>query len=100
MMTEHLSQTQLEGYRGRTLYPNELLAVDGHLASCDACHERLNSILPEAGKLPMGHSFEAGEEAFHLDYEQHLEPYVDGKANDIDREIVESHVASCSNCAD
>lgn len=99
MMSEHLSQTQLEGYRGRTLYPDELLAVDRHLATCDACHERLNWILPEAGKLAMGQSLEAGEEAFHLDYEQHLEPYVDGKANDIDREIVESHVAFCSNCA-
>jgi hypothetical protein len=39
------------------------------------------------------------EAPFHLDYEEHLEPYVDGKANDIDREIVESHVALCSTCA-
>jgi hypothetical protein len=38
-------------------------------------------------------------EPFHLDYEQHLEPYVDGKANDIDREIVDSHIALCSQCA-
>ena len=37
---------------------------------------------------------------FHLDYEQHLEPYVDGKADDIDREIVESHVAECARCAE
>ena len=40
------------------------------------------------------------EDPFHLDYEQHLEPYVDGTADDIDREIVESHVAECSRCAD
>jgi hypothetical protein len=40
------------------------------------------------------------EEPFHLDYDEHLEPYVDGKANDIDREIVESHIAFCSSCAD
>ena len=39
------------------------------------------------------------EGPFHLDYEQHLEPYVDGKADDIDREIVDSHVALCSTCA-
>ena len=39
------------------------------------------------------------EGPFHLDYEEHLEPYVDGKANDIDREIVDSHVAVCSGCA-
>jgi hypothetical protein len=38
-------------------------------------------------------------EPFHLDYEQHLEPYVDGQANDTDREIVDSHIALCSMCA-
>jgi hypothetical protein len=97
MMSDHLSQTQLAGYSGRTLEPHELLAVDGHLASCDVCHERLAHILPD---LAAGPSFKFHEEPFHLDYEQHLEPYVDGKANDIDREIVDSHVAVCSKCAD
>src|SRR5215218_1772510 len=38
-------------------------------------------------------------EPFHLDYNEHLEPYVDGKVNEIDREIVDSHVALCSQCA-
>jgi anti-sigma factor RsiW len=98
MMSEHLSQAQLAGYSGRTLDTDELLAVDGHLASCDVCHERLIRILPT--KLNVGPSFESGEGRFHLDYEQHLEPYVDGKANDIDREIVDSHIALCSRCAD
>src|ERR1043165_2616924 len=92
-MSEHLSQTQLAGYSGRTLYPDELLAVDSHLASCDECHERLTRIMP-------GTSVDSGEEPFHLDYDEHLHPYVDGTANEIDREIVDSHVAQCSRCAD
>lgn len=91
-MSEHLSQSQLAAYSERKLLPDELLAVDSHLASCDECHERLPPIMPKA-------SLESGEEPFHLDYDQHLVPYVDGKANDIDREIVESHVAQCSQCA-
>lgn len=95
-MSEHLSQNQLAGYSGRKLDPDELLAVDRHLASCDVCHQRLTRNLPAAAKL----SFESGSGPFHLDYEQHLEPYVDGKADDIDREIVDSHVALCSKCAD
>jgi|SRR5215216_4618646 len=94
MMSEHLSQAQLAGYRGRTLDPDELLAVDRHLASCDDCHERLTRISPGAVKLAAP---ENG--SFHLDYEQHLEPYVDGRANEIDREIIDSHVALCSECA-
>ncbi|HET6978758.1 MAG TPA: zf-HC2 domain-containing protein [Pyrinomonadaceae bacterium] len=95
-MSEHLSQSQLAGYTGRTLDPHELLAVDGHLASCDDCHERLTGV----AKPSPGPSIHSDEEPFHLDYDQHLEPYVDGTANDIDREIVESHVAECSQCAD
>lgn len=100
MMSEHLSQSQLSGYSGRTLDGDELLAVDGHLASCDVCHKRLTSILPGVAKLAFSSSFQSGEGPFHLDYDQHLEPYIDGKANDIDREIVDSHVAECSKCAD
>ena len=99
MMSEHLSQTQLTAYSGRTLPPRELLAVDNHLASCDVCHERLTRIQPAVAKLATSESFEPGEGPFHLDYEQHLERYVDGKANDIDREIVDSHVALCAKCA-
>lgn len=45
------------------------------------------------------HLSQSGEGPFHLDYEQHLEPYVDGKVNDIDREIINSHIALCSTCA-
>ena len=48
----------------------------------------------------MSEHLSQSEGPFHLDYEQHLEPYVDGKANDIDREIVDSHIALCSQCAD
>ena len=91
MTWDHLSETQLKGYSERTLNPDELRAVDSHLASCDECHERLARTLPGAIR-PI-------DEPFHLDYEQHLEPYVDGKADDIDREIVDSHVAVCSRCA-
>ena len=96
MMSEHLSQSQLAGYSGRTLDADELLAVDGHLSSCDVCHKRLTGILADVAKL--GPSL--GEQPFHLDYDQYLEPYVDGNANYIDREIVDSHVAQCSTCAD
>ncbi len=100
MMSEHLSQSQLAGYSDRTLDTDELLAVDGHLASCDECHKRLTDILPGTAKHAVSSSFQSGEEPFHLDYDQNLEPYVDGTANDVDREIVDSHVAECSKCAD
>lgn len=99
MMSQHLSQTQLAAYSDRTLFPDELLAVDSHLASCDVCHERLIGITPAVAKLTASGVYESGEGTFHLDYDQHLEPYVDGKANEIEREIVDSHIALCSECA-
>ncbi len=98
MTTEHLSQDQLLGYGARTLNSEELLAVDRHLASCDACHDRLAEMLPRGSERPYGLSID--EEPFHLDYDQHLVPYVDGVANEIDQEIIESHVVLCSQCAD
>src|SRR5918992_1663931 len=98
MTTEHPSQIQLMGYGARTLNSEELLAVDRHLASCNTCHERLAGMLHKASEG--SYDLSIGEEPFHLDYDQHLVPYVDGVANEIDREIVESHTALCSRCAD
>ena len=97
MRAEHLSQTQLVGYEARTLNPEDLLAVDRHLASCDACHDELMRI----SATVFDRSYDlATAEPFHLDYDQHLTPYVDCTADEIDREIVESHVALCSQCAE
>jgi anti-sigma factor RsiW len=97
-MTEHLSNIQLAGYGVRTLDSDDLLAVDRHLAACDFCHERLTRLSSEASDRHE-HDERSMEEAFHLDYEEHLAAYVDGTASDIDREIVESHVALCPHCA-
>lgn len=96
-MSEHLSQSQLAGYGERTLNADELLAVDRHLASCDVCHQRLTQVSPSPQPTQQHHS---EEEPFHLDYDLHLTAWVDGTLGDIDREIVESHVALCSDCAD
>ena len=94
-MAEHLSPIQLVGYESRTLDPEELLAVDRHLASCDVCHDRLARMSPKTSDRSYDLSI---QEPFHLNYDEHLVPYVDGTANEIDREIVESHIALCSQC--
>ncbi|HEU4766914.1 MAG TPA: hypothetical protein VFS77_06050 [Pyrinomonadaceae bacterium] len=95
MAAEHLSNNQLVGYAAKKLNSEELLAVDRHLASCDACHDRLTrtSAIDRSYDL-------SNDGAFHLDYDQHLVPYVEGTADEIDREIIESHVALCSQCAE
>lgn len=95
MTAEHLSQIQLLGYEARTLDSEELLAVDRHLASCDECHGRLAEMVAD-----QSYDLSIKEEPFHLDYDQHVAPYVDGTADEIDREIIESHIALCSQCAE
>lgn len=103
-MSEHLSQIQLAGYGGRTLDADELLVVDRHLASCDACYQRLTHVFPrtwdQSRRADDVASSRSIEEPFHLDHDHHLSAYVDGTANEIDREIVESHVSLCSECAE
>lgn len=99
MMAEHLSQAQLTGYNGRTLDGDKLLAVDRHLSSCDDCYEKLARISLHVMGRP-SQTMTLSEETFHLSYDEYLEAYVEGKSNDIDRDIVESHIAFCSTCAD
>ena len=99
-MSAHLSQTQIAAYSERALHPDELLEIDNHLASCHTCHERLSQLIAQRDAKFVRQSSESGQAPFHLDYQQHLQPYADGTINDIDREIVDSHVALCSQCAD
>jgi hypothetical protein len=67
------------------------------------CYQELIRIVPNAFSrsptLTAPSLPQSLEKPFHLDYEQHLEPYVDNRSDHIDREIVDSHVAGCANCA-
>src|SRR3569833_1235239 len=86
----HLSAGDLERYRKRELPPRELLAAATHLAGCDLCRGNL------ADETRSGILLTAAPA--HLTFEQ-LETYADGRADEIDREIVESHVELCEFCA-
>jgi hypothetical protein len=96
----HLSEAQLSAFRTGTLPADALLEVDDHLAACEACREKL---APGSG---LGKAFEAvraeiraGVMATHLTYEQ-IERYVDGRADDVEREVADSHFDGCRQCAD
>jgi hypothetical protein len=100
-MAEHLTDEQIESYRKRTMKPAGLLSADRHCLSCEDCRARLT----QSGKLPAAFrnlkqnlhtAARAGPE--HLEYEL-LEAYIDKRANELDREIVESHIELCADCA-
>ncbi|MCI0390420.1 MAG: zf-HC2 domain-containing protein [Acidobacteria bacterium] len=101
-MTEHLSAQYIERYRAREMSPAELLAADDHLAACEVCHRRLGA----ASQLgAVYNSFRANLQAAaktasdHLSDEQ-LVAYVGRQLDEVEREIVKSHLAWCRQCSD
>jgi anti-sigma factor RsiW len=93
---KHLTVEQLGQYRDRTMPAAELLAFDLHIALCEECREQLAG-KAKAAKLVSG-LIAAASSPEHLSYDQ-MADYVDGKASDLDGEVVESHAELCSQCA-
>jgi hypothetical protein len=77
-----------------------LRTVHQHIAMCEMCRARVSN----PGHVAFAFAaFErelqqAGTEDDHLPYQQ-LSGYVDDELPEIDREIVESHLESCAECA-
>jgi anti-sigma factor RsiW len=99
-MSEHFSTKQVELYLKREMAPAELLAADDHLAACTACREKLvHARQPEALLTSIRGALkaEARQAPKHLAYEQ-LAAYVDDEMGEVEREIVDSHLAVCAVC--
>lgn len=92
-MPEHLSGEEAGRYRRRATSAAELLRIDEHLASCAACR----TILASVDDLDALAALLASADLTHLEYEQ-LAAYVDGTADAIDRELVETHAGDCALC--
>jgi anti-sigma factor RsiW len=99
---EHLTPQRFKLYTQGSLSPAELLAVDEHLASCQECRQELGrsdyfKALFSSLREELGSQAELPLE--HLAYEQ-LASYADDQADDVEREIVESHLIVCARCAE
>jgi len=93
-MSEHVTAQQIEQYRSKGMPPEDLLAFDRHVAQCGECRNQLAGQEPVTALLA-GLVSAAPE---HLSYDQ-MAAYVDAKSDDLDREIIESHVELCARCA-
>jgi anti-sigma factor RsiW len=89
---KHPSRAVLSSYRDGTLAPDELLAVDDHLAQCAECRRSIS----DAGVAVRRFAEELGGE--HLTYEA-MERHVDGRSTPGEQEIVAEHVGFCDACA-
>jgi hypothetical protein len=97
-MNEHFSAQLIEGYRRRTLPAAELLAADDYLAADEM---RRSPFADERRIQAAARSLRADLAATgwtHLTYER-LAAYVEGRVDQVDREIADSHLKLCAQCA-
>lgn len=101
--TEHLTGEAIELYRTRRSSAAETLAAQSHVAACADCRDRLAAAVEvDSALLSLRNQMASSEDdAFgadsHLPYEQ-LALYVDGGLDEVEREIVDSHLSFCEDC--
>jgi hypothetical protein len=97
-MTRHLTDTELERYRGRTLPPQQLLSANAHLHDCNSCHERYGGDRSLGDAFAFAQSFKAtGLEESHLPFEQ-LAAYVDDALRGEEQLMAAAHLEECAEC--
>lgn len=94
---KHPSKQTLENYAARQISADEMTFVILHLEDCADCFAAVQKLVPTAEDQSV--LMFAETEKFHLDYDEHLRPFVDNEADSATREIVESHTQACANCA-
>jgi anti-sigma factor RsiW len=80
--------------------PAELLAADSHLALCDVCHRRMIDwpvLIEKVSGAARAFDEAVAGEITHLTYQQ-LAALVDDQVDEIDREILSSHLELCPPC--
>jgi anti-sigma factor RsiW len=100
--TKHLTGEAIELYRTRRSSAAEALAAQRHVAACADCRARLAAAVEADAALPSLLHQVARDDDFgadsHLPYEQ-LTLYVDGGLDEVEREMVDSHLLFCEDCA-
>ena len=94
---QHPNKEKLENYAVQRLSAGEMTAMILHLENCADCFAAVQKLSPIAEN--QGVALFTESEVFHLDYDEHLRPFVDNEADAVTREIVESHTQNCAGCA-
>ncbi|CAN5800075.1 hypothetical protein BH20ACI4_BH20ACI4_01520 [soil metagenome] len=102
MNFEHLNEIELKQYGESNLSPREFLHVQTHLETCEECQRRLDEMFPKIAEREEALLIEDLQadvkDDFHLNYDEHLKPFIYETISAIDKEIVESHVEVCAVC--
>jgi anti-sigma factor RsiW len=95
-MSDHPSRDALGRYRTGDLPPEELLAIDAHLARCGECRAHGLAGVDPSREL---RAALVSSPAAHLDYPL-LEAYADGLLGADERDAVEAHLLTCETCSE
>jgi anti-sigma factor RsiW len=95
---DHPSDAAIEGYTDGTLEPSELLAVDDHLAACEACRGRAVAFARRARPVP-DLPMEMLPVDSHLTDTQ-VAALVDGTLDASETAAAGAHLRACTPCAE
>lgn len=94
MNEPHVAPSEVEAFLRGGLPAERVLEVARHLATCAECGVRAAN--EEASRRVAARMFSGDD--LHLDFDTDLVPYVDGSADLIARERIETHLAACPAC--
>lgn len=101
-MERHLTDRQLQDYGEQSLSPSAFLRAHEHLEACQECRRRLDTMFSKLIETDDAALVEGLRQdvirEFHLNYDEHLRPFVFGTIDDLEKEIVESHAEVCEAC--
>jgi len=99
-MNEHPTKQELDGYCARVLAPVAFLSIHRHVATCPRCAEQCNSpehLARDLAQLNDALISAPDDTPYHLSAVE-VAAYQRGGLDEIDLEIVESHLGICNRC--
>lgn len=98
-VSQHLSEPVIKRYRDRQLSPAEILSLDDHLMQCETCAIRILGETPQSAQTQVVAALQVAmaDDDPHLAH-QPMVDYVDDLLDDVDRELIESHLGLCQAC--
>ncbi len=97
-MAKHLTKQHIEACRAGELSADTLPDVFDHIAVCEVCRKLIGSAPQLRASLDNWKNDFAIASLDHVPYEQ-MAAYVDAKIDNVEREIVESHINVCRQCS-
>lgn len=97
---EYLAGAKLRQYHERSIPLEERVLINEHLAVCDFCYQLYSETYPHhRGRDFVEIDWMVDESSAHLDFDNEMVPYVDGRINETEREFIEIHLNHCAQCA-